>query len=128
MRIVVGVDGYLASSIKGEAAIDWSDKRARALQQSAGYDEYRVRRVVEHRLARLVQLGIRQSRYFGRAKTIFQLYLATTMVNLTLVVGRLGRTGRFGGGPTNHSVVRNIRPSIVTKAAASPSALRLGLL
>ena len=42
----------------------------RALQQSAGYDEYRVRRVVvEHRLARLVHLGIRQSRYFGRAKT-----------------------------------------------------------
>ena len=96
--------------------------------RAAGYDEYRVRRVVVHRLARLVQLGIRQSRYFGRAKTIFQLYLATTMVNLTLVVGRLGRTGRFGGGPTSHSVVRNIRPSIVTKAAASPSALRLGLL
>ena len=49
-------------------------QQARALQQSAGYDEYRARRVVvEHRLARLVQLGIRQSRYFGRAKTKFQL-------------------------------------------------------
>ena len=49
-------------------------QQARALQQSADYDEYRARRVVvEHRLARLVQLGIRQSRYFGRAKTKFQL-------------------------------------------------------
>ena len=35
-------------------------QQARALQQSADYDEYRARRVVvEHRLARLVQLGIR---------------------------------------------------------------------
>ena len=64
------------------------------MQQSAGYDEYRVRRVVvEHRLARLVHLGIRQSRYFGRAKTKFQLYLAAMVANLTLVSGKLGRTG-----------------------------------
>ena len=51
-------------------------QQARALQQSEAFGEYRQRRVVEHRLARLVQLGIRQSRYFGRAKTKFQLYLA----------------------------------------------------
>ena len=58
------------------------------LQQSTHYDEYRVRRVVvEHRLARLVQLGIRQSRYFGRVKTRFQLYLAATVANLTLHSG-----------------------------------------
>ena len=70
-------------------------QQARALQQSAGYDEYRARRVVvEHRLARLVQLGIRQSRYFGRAKTKFQLYLAATVANLTLVAGKIGRPGR----------------------------------
>ena len=55
-------------------------QEARALQQSADYDEYRARRVVvEHRLARLVQLGIRQARYFGRVKTKFQLYLAATV-------------------------------------------------
>ena len=35
-------------------------------------------------LARLVQLGIRQSRYFGRVKTRFHLYLAATVANLTL--------------------------------------------
>ena len=46
--------------------------------------------MVEHRLARLVQLGIRQSRYFARVKTRFQLYLAATVANLTLVAGKLG--------------------------------------
>ena len=66
-------------------------QQARALQQSAGYDQYRKRRVaVEHRLARLVQLGIRQARYFGRTKTKSQLYLAATVANLTLVAGKLG--------------------------------------
>ena len=73
-------------------------QQARALQQSAGYDEYRARRVVvEHRLARLVHLGIRQSRYFGRVKTRFQLYLAATVANLTLAAGKIGRSGRAGG-------------------------------
>ena len=38
-------------------------QQARALQRSEGYAEYRQRRVVvEHRLARLVQLGVRQAR------------------------------------------------------------------
>ena len=86
-------------------------QQARALQQSTHYDEYRARRVVvEHRLARLVQLGIRQSRYFGRVKTRFQLYLAATVANLTLVAGKLGRSGRTGGGATGCSVVLNIVP------------------
>ena len=66
-------------------------QQARALQQSAAYDEYRARRVVvEHRLARLVQLGIRQSRYFGRVKTKFRLYLAATVSNLTLERAKSG--------------------------------------
>ena len=74
-------------------------QEARALQQSAGYDEYRARRVVvEHRLARLVHLGIRQSRYFGRVKTRFQLYLAATVANLTLVAAKTGLPGGTGGG------------------------------
>ena len=76
-------------------------QQARALQQSEAFAEYRQRRVVvEHRLARLVQLGIRQSRYFGRAKTRFQLYLAATVANLTLVAGKCGLTGETGSGPT----------------------------
>ena len=74
-------------------------QQARALQQSADYDEYRARRVVvEHRLARLVQLGIRQARYFGRVKTKFQLYLAATVANLTLVAGKIGLLGSTDGG------------------------------
>ncbi len=56
--------------------------------------------MVEHRLARLVQLGIRQSRYFGRAKTRFQLYLAATVANLTLVAAKAGLTGETGSGPS----------------------------
>ena len=73
-------------------------QEARVLQRSeafAGYRKWRV--VVEHRLARLVQLGIRQARYFGRAKTRFQLYLAATVANLTLVAGKAGLTGDIGG-------------------------------
>ena len=50
-------------------------------------------------LARLVQLGIRQSRYFGRIKTRFQLYLAATVANLTLVAAKAGLTGETRSGP-----------------------------
>ena len=75
-------------------------QQARALQHSEAFAEYRQRRVVvEHRLARLVQLGIRQSRYCERAKTRFQLYLAATVANLTLVAAKAGLTGETGSGP-----------------------------
>ena len=81
-------------------------QQARALQQSEAFGEYRQRRVaVEHRLARLVQLGIRQSRYFGRAKTKFQLYLAATVANLTLVAAKAGR-------PTPAAVPAPAAPSV----------------
>ena len=73
-------------------------QQARALQQSEAFAGYRQRRVVvEHRLARLVQLGIRQARYFGRAKTKFQLYLAATVANLTLVAAKAGLPANTGG-------------------------------
>lgn len=102
---------------------------ARALQQSAAYDEYRARRVVvEHRLAPPVQLGICQSRYFGRAKTRFQLYRAVTVANLTLVAGKIGLSGSTGGGAAGHRVVRNVVRAVVANAAANFSAVRLGRL
>ena len=98
-------------------------QQARALQQSADYDEYRARRVVvEHRLTRLVQLGIRQARYFGRVKTTFQLYLVATVANLTLVAGSTD------GGAAGHRVVRNDVRAVVASAAANFSAVRLGQL
>ena len=81
-------------------------QQARALQHSEGFAEYRQRRVVvEHRLARLVQLGIRQSRYFGRIKTRFQLYLAATVANLTLVAAKAGLTGETGSGSSAGSAL-----------------------
>ena len=95
-------------------------QQARALQQSTDYDEYRARRVVvEHRLARLVQLGIRQPRYFSRVKTKFQLYLAATVANLTLVLGKIGLSGSTGGGAAGRRVVRNDVRAVVANAAAT---------
>ena len=103
--------------------------RPERCSRSAAYDEYRARRVVvEHRLARLVQLGIRQSRYFGRVKTRFQLYLAATVANLTLVSGKIGLSGSTGGGAAGHRVVRNDVRAVVANAAANFSAVRLGQL
>ena len=97
-------------------------QQARALQQSEAFAEYRQRRVVvEHRLARLVQLGIRQSRYFGRIKTRFQLYLAATVANLTLVAGKAGMTGDTDHGP-------NALVTGIVDSAANASAAWLGLI
>ena len=97
-------------------------QQARTLQQSeafAGYRRWRV--VVEHRLARLVQLGIRQARYFGRAKTRFQLYLAATVANLTLVAGKGGLTGNIGAAASG------VRAACADtgSAAANSGAIRL---
>ena len=58
-------------------------QKARAYQQTpAGRSHLRERVVVEHRLARLGQLGIGQARYIGRRMTLFQLTLAATIANL----------------------------------------------
>ena len=84
-------------------------QQARALQQSEAFSEYRQRQVVvEHRLARLVQLGIRQARHFGRSKTKFQLYLylAATVANLTLVGAKAGLPADTGGGSSVGSALR----------------------
>ncbi len=98
------------------------------MQQSEAFGDYRKRRVVvEHRLARLVQLGIRQARYFGRAKTKFQLYLAATVANLTLVAGKTGLSGSTGGGAEGHRAVLNAVRAVAANAAASFSAVRPGL-
>jgi hypothetical protein len=67
---------------------------ARALERTEYFrEQYRERVVVEHRIGRLVQLGIRQSRFFGRVKTLFQVMLAATVANLTLV-GQAGTPSR----------------------------------
>jgi hypothetical protein len=59
-------------------------QEARAFQASPAFAEYRRRRqTVEHRIARLVQVGLRQARYVGTAKTRFQLLMAAAVANLT---------------------------------------------
>jgi hypothetical protein len=70
-------------------------QQARTLQHSEAFTEYRkLRQASEHRIARLVQLGVRQARYFGRLKTLFQVFLAATVANLTLVASKLGMMGK----------------------------------
>jgi len=41
-----------------------------------------------------VQLGVRQTRFFGRIKTLFQLLLAATVANMTLVAAKTGMMGK----------------------------------
>jgi hypothetical protein len=61
--------------------------QARAQQHTPKFrDHYRQRQTVEHRLARMMQLGARQARYFGRAKTQLQWLIAATVANLTLAI------------------------------------------
>ena len=61
-------------------------QEARAFQHSPPFREcQRRRQVVEHRLARLTQLGLRQARYVGRSKTLFQLAMAAAVANLVLM-------------------------------------------
>jgi hypothetical protein len=61
-------------------------QRARAFQASPAFAEVRRhRQTVEHRIARLVQLGLRQALYVGRAKTLSQLAMAAAVANLTLI-------------------------------------------
>ena len=69
--------------------------------------------MVEHRLARLVQLGIRQARYFGRSKTKFQLYLAATVANLTLLAAKAGLPANTGD---DSKVGSALRPGTIRSA------------
>jgi transposase len=69
-------------------------QRARRYQHTQAFREAKRRRqVVEHRIARLRQLGVRQARYLGRAKTHFQLLMAATVANLTLIAAAVGAMG-----------------------------------
>jgi transposase len=69
-------------------------QEARAYQETQAFrEDTKLRQTVEHRLARLVQLGIRQARYFGRVKTKWQLLLAAAVANLVLVAAWASTTG-----------------------------------
>jgi transposase len=73
-------------------------QEARALQRSEAFAPYRKwRQATEHRIARLMQLGMRQARYFGRAKTLYQLLMVAMVANLTLVATKVGLMQARGG-------------------------------
>ena len=61
-------------------------RQARRQQRTKRFIQlYKLRQTVEHRIARLTQLGIRQARYVGRAKTLFQLSMTAMVANLTII-------------------------------------------
>ncbi len=73
-------------------------QEARAYQKTPeGKARLRQRVVVEHRLARLGQLGIGQARYFGRKKTRLQLMLACALANFRWVWNQEARQGAVLG-------------------------------
>lgn len=90
---------------------------ARALQTSPEFGEYRKKRqAAEHRLGRLIQLGVRQSRYFGQAKTLFQVMLAATVANLTLTATKMMKMRPRSG-------VKGIRSSLLSMLRCAFAAL-----
>jgi transposase len=71
-------------------------QEARTFQDSPEFRPYRaLRQVAEHRLARFVQLGIRQARYRGVAKTLFQAFMVAAVANLTLLAAGAGPNWRL---------------------------------
>ncbi|HEY4960052.1 MAG TPA: IS1182 family transposase [Terriglobales bacterium] len=100
-------------SIQAEEGLQ---QQARAHNQTeAGRTSLRERVVVEHRIARLVQLGIRRSRYFGRTKTRWQVVMAAVVANLSLVMGHSRRQAEAAGAAS-------------AEAAATPQNGLLGAL
>ena len=99
-------------------------QQARAHNQTeAGKKSLRERVVVEHGIARLVRLGIRQSRYFGKTKTRFQLIMAAVVANLSLVVAFCRRKLK----PAIETTLQQSANAFLMSADASTSA-RNGIL
>jgi transposase len=99
-QCVRGVGGRTVSVHPQERLL----QEARAFQASPAFTDYRRRRqMVEHRIARLVQLGIRQARDIGTPKILFQLLMASAVANLTYLAATATQptnpdVGTFGLG------------------------------
>jgi Transposase DDE domain/Transposase domain (DUF772) len=79
-------------------------QQAREWQRSPDFDRFRKeRQTVEHRIARLMQLGMRQARYVGRRKTLFQALITAAVANLTLIAGRMAAESA-PGHPHGHLI------------------------
>jgi hypothetical protein len=71
-------------------------QEAKRFQRSEEFHEwYRKRSTVEHRIARLVQLGVRQARYCGSAKVLFQVAMTATIANLTIIMAHSADKSSF---------------------------------
>ena len=84
---------------------------------------YRRRVVAEHRIARLAQLGVRQARYFGRARVAFQVSLAAAVGNLSLVASNALPTVKNGLrtlGSALGGLIANLIPVDPTPRCAPP--------
>ena len=80
-------------------------ERARQHQKSPAFrQDIKARQVVEHRQARMIQLGGRQARYFGRAKSKYQSYMIAIVANLTQMVGAISLSQALAlvVGPLSH--------------------------
>jgi hypothetical protein len=55
-----------------------------------------------------VQLGIRQARYVGRTKTLFQVCLAAAVANLTLLAATTGTLSAIDSAPTSPSLTLQV--------------------
>ena len=105
--------GPRSISIQAEERLQ---QQARAHNQTeAGRQSLRQRVVVEHRIARLVGLGIRQSRYFGKKKTRWQVVMAAVVANLSLVVGYCQRRAQNPDAAT--AAQTSVQPTHVFLAA-----------
>ena len=73
--------------------------------------------MVEHRIARLVQLGIRKSRYCGKKKTRWQVVMAALAANVSLVVsyvsGKLGKGSRQQTHAAHEVTSNDLLPTIL---------------
>lgn len=75
-------------------------RELRAQQRTSGFKKaYRRRTRVEHRIGRMVQLGARQARYFGRAKVAYQMCMTAAVANLMVAMGALSAALRSLGDP-----------------------------
>ena len=101
------------SSTKGKGRTVTCHPQERLLQQARAFqkteefrDAKKRRQVVEQRIARLVQLGVRQARYFGGRKTLFQLTLAAVVANLVLLMN-------YGHGTPLHGTTGSLLSPIL---------------
>ncbi len=104
-------------------------QEARRYQKTPeGRCQLRKRFIVEHRLARLAQLGIGQARYKGRKKTRLQLMLACTIANFRLAWNHKARTEPESGSKMPICTVslrlRTLYRFAHTKIRAIPSIIR----